>query len=276
NRIAVRTKLVTAIKPRAKQYSGAVRTSIDEERTSRPLASVSATAATIQTNSSETITAVRVISDSAVVNVPGPSGISSDGAATDAVTAVAARIALTRKPLRIYPPRSATQQQHENRVEDQKQRGKDERAERAQFLIDHIDDRPRAVGANTGGERLNDRNPRRGAERERDGQHHHRATGHQRPGAIAGLLPWRQRKGFDGDRTMDHRRAQDVIDLAAAFADGEVAGVRFRILCVSLAGVVGHSGSTNVSSSVLSRFRARNSLFFTVPSGSFFMVAISS
>jgi len=81
---------------------------------------------------------------------------------------------------------------------------------------------------------------------------------------------------FEDPRSIHDARGQRGVDLAAFRADGEMSLMRLGIFGVTLAGVGGHSGSTNVSSSFFKRFRARNSLFLTVPSGSFFMVAISS
>src|SRR5579864_2556556 len=71
----------------------------------------------IQTSSSETLTAVPAIIDAATSKVPG-SGICIDGEATLAVTAVAARIAVTSSPLRTDPSRRAAQQQNQNGVDD--------------------------------------------------------------------------------------------------------------------------------------------------------------
>src|SRR5262249_17735601 len=110
-----------------------------------------------------------------------------------------------------------------------------------------------------------------GAKRQRDRQNRQRAADDQRPRAIRRSFPRGERKDFHAQGLRLHL----AVDRPAGLASVEMRGIRFGIFGVALTGVV-HNGSTNDSSSVLSRFRARNSLFFTVPRGSFFIEAISS
>src|SRR5262249_54083722 len=119
------------------------------------------------------------------------------------------------------------------------------------------------------------RHPRPEANQQRHGEQQQRATEHQRPRAMRRPLPRCERQRADRDRTLLDREAECFEQRAALLALGEVSRVALRILEVSLTGVL-HRGSTNPSSVSLSMLRARKSLFFTVPRGSFFIEAISS
>src|SRR5437870_5712850 len=97
------------------------------------------------------------------------------------------------------------------------------------------------------------------------------AAEYEWPRSVAGAFPRSEWQRADVDRPRLHSGIQRPARLAFA----QVRGVFLGIFGVALTGVV-HTDSTNDSSSVLSRFRARNNLFFTVPNGSFFIDAISS
>src|SRR5438067_2565336 len=97
--------------------------------------SVTTTAARIHTNSSETLTAVFVIIDAASPKVAGVVGVLKSGAATSAVTTVAARISVMSTALRIDPSRRAAQKQNQDAVDGDERHGKDQWAKRAELLI---------------------------------------------------------------------------------------------------------------------------------------------
>ena len=84
-----------------------MRSSIDEWRISRPLISVRTIAATIQTKSTETMTAVRVIIDAASES---EKEALNGGAAISAVTAVATIVSARSSALRIDTSRRATEE----------------------------------------------------------------------------------------------------------------------------------------------------------------------
>src|ERR1051326_9461688 len=92
---------------------------------------------------------------------------------------------------------------------------------------------------------------------------------------MPGAFPRREGELGERERLRVDLQPERVEDGAALIAFAHVLRIRLRIFQVTLTGVV-HSGSTNSPSAPLSRFRARKSLFFTVPRGSFFIVAISS
>src|ERR1700719_2409107 len=100
----------------------------------------------IQTNSSETLTAVLVIIDAASPNVAGAAGVLNSGAATRAVTTVAAMISAISSVLRIDSSRRTAQKQHEDRVDGDEERGEHKRAERTKLLVDHGDRGAGGVG----------------------------------------------------------------------------------------------------------------------------------
>jgi hypothetical protein len=92
-------------------------------------------------------------------------------------------------------------------------------------------------------------------------------------------FPRCQRQGVDTDRRhslMGTDRCVELLEYrATTLAAGKMRRVRLRIFEIVLAIAV-HKGSRKESRASLSKFRARNSLFFTVPRGSFFIEAISS
>src|SRR6266511_6353352 len=229
----------------------------------------------IQTKSSETLTAVRVIIDAASEKVDGGAGVLKSGAATSAVTTVAATTSAMRIALRIDASRRAAQKKNENRVDHDEKRCEDDRAERAELLVDRGDCCACGVGTRSHGDREERRDSRRSAKRQRNRQHSERAADHQRPRAVRSAFPRRERQRIDVHRLGLDLRIERAVNVAAFRALLQMRRVRFRIFGIALTGVF-HNGSTNDWSSVLSRFRARNSLFLTVPRGSLFIEAISS
>src|SRR5207248_2556549 len=127
----------------------------------RALISVTTTAAMIHTNSSETLTAVFVIIDAASPNVGGVVGVLKSGAATSAVTTVAARISVMSNALRIDPPRRAAQKQNQDAVDGDEWHGEHKRAERTKLLI--RERRPRDIRLHVERDRGQRRDSRRGA-----------------------------------------------------------------------------------------------------------------
>src|SRR5712692_7201583 len=132
--MAVRTKLVIATSPRAKQCTALERTSTDECRISRPLIRVTTTAATSHTNSSDRITAVCWTMETASPKLTcwmssPPNGFvcAACGAASIAVTsdpATSVRGRKSRPSLCIDSPRCAPQQKYQDGVH-----GDEEKAE---------------------------------------------------------------------------------------------------------------------------------------------------
>src|SRR5438552_14036364 len=274
--IAVSTKLVTPTSPSARQCRGEIRSSVEEFRISLPLISVRATPAISQTKSSETITAGWVTLTIARVN-----GIwaSKGGEATRAVTAVAAIARKRTTVLRIDPPRCPTQQKHQRCIH-QKEKSAESDLPKYGCVPDGIGgSEDRGARAGTGVETDRQGAQRRNADRSAECQGDHKdcqsASEHQRPGTIRSAFPRRERQCHHVDRGIGHRRIQLIEESAAFGALGEMRGVRFGIFEKAAAAIV-HSGSTNSPSASFKRLRARNSLFLTVPSGNFFIVAISS
>src|SRR3954452_14042242 len=283
--MAVRTKLVTATSPSVKQCSALARTSVDDARTSRPLISVSAIAARIHTAISDTTTAVCCTIDAACCSVIERISIvplsGSDGAAIMPVTSVAPTIVSgtnRRSILRIDPPRRTAKQREEHGIHhDERAEERDLRAHRrrTQRRGRREDERTHRLHRS---ERALDHAQRRHARdeaehrgrRERDDE----SREHQRPRTMRRAFPRRERQLRNVDRLRRQLRVTE--QRAALFALGEMAGIRIRIFEVPQARVGLHTGSRKVSSWSFSRLRARNSLFLTVPRGSFFIEAISS
>src|SRR2546423_7455016 len=202
------------------------------------------------------------------------------GAARSAETMVAATaVTATTTRLRIDPPRRAPQQQHEDGVDDDEEHADGDLPRRrrvahrgrgeAQDVAHHLQAR------HLRGEDAE----RRGAgnDEEDNGQrrHSHRAGGDERPRAMRGAFSRSHREVADRDRPPVDLEPEGIEHGAALRALAQVRPVPLGVLEVTLTGLV-HSGSTNSPSASLSRFRARKSLFFTVPRGSFFIEAISS
>jgi len=98
------------------------------------------------------------------------------------------------------------------------------------------------------------------------------------PRSVRRTFPRRERQTICINRgpRPEARGLQPVRECATLLAFQQMRGVRLRIFEIPLTRNRIHKGSTYESSASLRRLRARKSLFFTVPSGSFFIDAISS